>query len=222
MQTWAVKGERLPACCSEASEADGGRRDTERQIPRTADALRYLFSSSSSRCYCSDRFRSSSGSELEGAVPALRPARQRPAVNWRTGYRLQATALRGTPAAWADGERARGGERLPSEFRQEEQANTARAAGWQGVVGITSGPSRVRGPWSRAAAQAKQQQRSARAWEAREAAARRLARWRRVRRGHTGDDVSRVAEEALAMMMEADDEESLEWVGCTLEGCSMG
>lgn len=45
-----------------------------------------------------------------------------------------------------------------------------------------------------------------------------------MRRGHTGDDVSRVAEEALAMMMmmEADDEESLEWVGCTLERCSMG
>lgn len=44
-----------------------------------------------------------------------------------------------------------------------------------------------------------------------------------MRRGHTGDDVSRVAEEALAMMMmEADDEESLEWVGCTLGRCSMG
>lgn len=49
-----------------------------------------------------------------------------------------------------------------------------------------------------------------------------------MRRGHTGDDVSRVAEEALAMMlmamMAADDEESLEWsgLGCTLERCSMG
>jgi hypothetical protein len=36
------EGERLPSCCSEAREADGGRRDTERQIAKkTADAFRY-------------------------------------------------------------------------------------------------------------------------------------------------------------------------------------
>ena len=51
------EGERLPSCCSEASEADGGRRDAERQIPRTADTLRDCSGSSSLRrlLYCFDR-----------------------------------------------------------------------------------------------------------------------------------------------------------------------
>ena len=91
MQTWAVKGERLPACCSEAREADGGRRDTERQIPRTADALRYTAAAAAVVVVvtASTKFDLAVVVSFEGAVAALRPARQRPAVNWRTGYRLQ-------------------------------------------------------------------------------------------------------------------------------------
>ena len=90
MQTWAVKGERLPACCSEAREADGGRRDTERQIPRTADALRYTAAAAVVVVVtASTKFDLAVVVSFEGAVAALRPARQRPAVNWRTGYRLQ-------------------------------------------------------------------------------------------------------------------------------------
>lgn len=33
------EGERLPSCCGEAREADGGRRDTERQIVRRPPML---------------------------------------------------------------------------------------------------------------------------------------------------------------------------------------
>jgi hypothetical protein len=49
------EGERLPSCCSEAREADGGRRDAERQIPQAADALRDCSSSRRRLLYCFDR-----------------------------------------------------------------------------------------------------------------------------------------------------------------------
>lgn len=131
VQTWAVKGERLPAYCSEAREADGGRRDTERQIPRiAADALRYTAAAAAAVVVvvvvltASTEFDLAVVVSFEGAVAALRPARQRPAVNWRTGY----SPTRHASSVSRRGERAMGGERLPSEFRQDEQANTARAA----------------------------------------------------------------------------------------------
>ena len=140
MQTWAVKGERLPACCSEAKEADGGRRDTERQIPRTApDALRYTTAAAAAVVVvvvtASTELDLAVVVGFEGAVAALRPARQRPAVNWRTGYRLQPYKAR-----QQRGQTATGGERLPSELRQDEQANTAMAAGWQACGNINVGP----------------------------------------------------------------------------------
>lgn len=138
VQTWAVKGERLPACCSEAKEADGGRRDTERQISRTApDALRYTTAAAAVVVVvvtASTELDLAVVVGFEGAVAALRPARQRPAVNWRTGY----SPTRHASSVGRRGERATGGERLPSELRQDEQANTATGGRVGKRVGITT------------------------------------------------------------------------------------
>ena len=152
---------------------------------------------------------------------------KRPAVNWRTGY---ATALRGTPAAWA------GGWPVVRGFRAKA-AKTSRLCGRVAVVAVAEcgnndnsnvGPagSEDLGPGGRQRGAHKQSNAArARGRLARgcctqigqEAAGAPLAhrRW-----------MSRVAEafqeSTKSMMMEADDEDSREWVTWTLERCSMG
>jgi len=121
VQTWAVKGERLPACCSEAREADG-QRDAERQIPKTADGM-----------YCSCCF-----DRVDLAVVVVVVSSKEP---WQRYY-----AQRVEDRPWTGGqaivqpydstssvERGRPmvtGERLPSKGRQGEQANTVGITAW--------------------------------------------------------------------------------------------